>query len=319
MAKFVTIITGFLGAGKTSFLNEVIAEKSNIKFAIIENEFGAESIDNELIIKPDDSIIEMNNGCLCCTLNDNLYDILNELKQREKDFDQLIIETTGIADPAGVAGPLFNYADIKKEFPVARVVCLVDVALIADQLKDTEEAIKQIVFSDIIVLNKTQSVTPTYLLEIKDLMLKLNPFAKIFIENEKQFQVLEIFETTRDEDFKTNNKVTNVELQHSHHHHHHGDITSLSFVFDEPFNEKELQMRLFAYLLFEAKDLYRIKGIIQGKALNHRLILQSVGQSLSITGGRNWDENEPKQSRIVFIGKKLEESFFRNLLGECLA
>lgn len=192
---------------------------------------------------------------------------------------------------------------------------MIDVELIEDQLSETEEAIKQLAFSDIILLNKTANVSEVYLEELKGKLLALNPFIKFFEEKAMVFPVKEIFETVRDTDIKIEE---NDPKNHSHEH-KHGKIKSFTFRFPEPFNDKELQMRLFGYLVFEAKGLYRIKGIINAKDVNHRLILQSVGQSLSISGGKVWDEDEIRESKIVFIGKDLDKVFFEELLIGCLA
>lgn len=313
MSKPVTILTGFLGAGKTTFLNQAISERPEIRYAIVENEFGKEGIDGELIIKPDNEIFELNNGCLCCSLNDGIYDILNELSLKTDKFDELIIETTGIADPAAVASPFFSHSEIKKDFPVKRVICLVDTELIEDQLIETDEAIKQIAFSDIILLNKTVNVNPEYLTKIEEKLLGINPFLKVFTEKDMIFPVQEIFNTERDLDIEFKMKPGR-RLAFNH-----GKIVSHTFYFDQPFNDKELQMRLFGYLVFEAKGLYRIKGIIHGKDVNHKLILQSVGQSLSISGGKPWAADDERQSKIVFIGKELNREFFEELLKGCLA
>lgn len=313
MSKPVTILTGFLGAGKTTFLNQAISERPEIRYAIVENEFGKEGIDGELIIKPDNEIFELNNGCLCCSLNDGIYDILNELSLKTDQFDELIIETTGIADPAAVASPFFSHSEIKKDFPVKRVICLVDTELIEDQLIETDEAIKQIAFSDIVLLNKTSNVNPEYLKKIEEKLLGINPFLKVFTEKDMIFPVKEIFNTERDLDIEFKMKPGR-RLAFNH-----GKIVSHTFYFDQPFNDKELQMRLFGYLVFEAKGLYRIKGIIHGKDVNHKLILQSVGQSLSISGGKPWADDDERQSKIVFIGKELNREFFEELLNGCLA
>lgn len=313
MSKPVTILTGFLGAGKTTFLNQAISERPEIRYAIVENEFGKEGIDGELIIKPDNEIFELNNGCLCCSLNDGIYDILNELSLKTDQFDELIIETTGIADPAAVASPFFSHSEIKKDFPVKRVICLVDTELIEDQLIETDEAIKQIAFSDIVLLNKTSNVNPEYLKKIEEKLLGINPFLKVFTEKDMIFPVKEIFNTERDLDIEFKMKPGR-RLAFNH-----GKIVSHTFYFDQPFNDKELQMRLFGYLVFEAKGLYRIKGIIHGKDVNHKLILQSVGQSLSISGGKPWADDDERQSKIVFIGKELNREFFEELLKGCLA
>jgi G3E family GTPase len=315
MSKPVTILTGFLGSGKTTFLNQVLEKKPETRFAIVENEFGKEGIDGELIIKPDNEIFELNNGCLCCSLNDGIYDILNELSQKSEQFDELIIETTGIADPANVASPFFSNSEIKKDFPVKRIICLVDIELIEDQLIETEEAIKQLAFSDIILLNKTANISEVYLEELKNKLLSINPFIKFFEEKAMNFPVQDIFATVRDIDI---NLAQNEQLSPTTEF-KHGKIKSFTFRFSEPFNDKELQMRLFGYLVFEAKGLYRIKGIINAKGVNHRLILQSVGQSLNISGGKPWQEDEVRESKLVFIGRDLDKVFFEGLLNGCLA
>jgi len=140
----VTILTGFLGSGKTTFLNHLLEQNPSKRYAIIENEYGQESIDSELILRAEDGIMELNNGCLCCTLNENLYEILNTLYQRREEYDELIIEATGVADPRGLADPFLNNYSIKKQFPLNRIICLVDAEQVEDQLRTTEEAIHQI-------------------------------------------------------------------------------------------------------------------------------------------------------------------------------
>jgi G3E family GTPase len=333
MKKPVTILTGFLGSGKTTFLNAILAEKKETKFAIIENEFGKEGIDGELVLKAEDDIVELNNGCLCCTLNDNLYDILNQLVDRKEKFDELIIETTGIADPAGVALPFIS--DSNKVFQLKRVVCLVDAELIEEQLKETEEAIRQISFSDIIILNKTSSISPAYLQELTDLMLKLNPFAEIVTEKDKSFPIEAIFSMDRNSKALEKNKETHGKCsgnhavedtsvihseKHDHHHHFaHGDITSLSFRFEKPFDFQIIHHKLMAFLLFQSNGVYRFKGVFYIADHPNKVILQSVGKSLSISGGKEWGENEEKVSRIVFIGRNLKPQGFEKLLNGCFA
>ena len=134
----VTILSGFLGAGKTTFLNYLLQENKGIRYAIIENEFGEQGIDNELVLRPDETIVELNSGCLCCTLNDNLYDILNELHERRSEFDEIIIEATGVADPAGLAQPFIVHPLIKKHFPLRGIICLIDSEQVEDHLKETK-------------------------------------------------------------------------------------------------------------------------------------------------------------------------------------
>jgi len=333
MAKAVTILTGFLGTGKTTFLNATLAQKSNTKFAIIENEFGEEGIDGELIVQVKDDLVELSNGCLCCTLNDNLYDILTELHERQDTFDELIIETTGIADPAGVAVPFMANPAVAKAFDLKRVVCLIDCELVEDQLRDTNEAIKQISFSDLVLLNKTENVSPEYVQQLKTMLEGLNPFAKILVGNKNQYPIDEIFALERDQDFKNEPKKAehhdhkhdhtckhdHAQDHHQHHHHAHSDIVSLSFRFDEPFDLHELHHRLTAFLLFQAKDVYRVKGIVWGHDKTQKAIVQSVGKGLSIEGGREWAADEARISRVVFIGKMLKPAGFEKMLRQCLS
>jgi len=187
-----TILTGFLGAGKTTYLNYLLQSKPDIRYAIIENEYGEQSIDSELILRAEDDIIELNNGCLCCTLNDNLYDILNKLFERREEYDEILIEATGVADPRGLADPFITYPTIKKQFPLTRIICLIDAELIEDQLKNTKEAISQITFSDVLLINKIDLVSEGYLGELTERLQKLNPLAKIvFIGKNIQKKPLE--------------------------------------------------------------------------------------------------------------------------------
>lgn len=179
MAKDVTLLTGFWGAGKTTLLNALMAARPTTRFAMIENEFGKESIDGSLVLRPDVEVIELSDGCLCCSLNDGLLNVLEELDDRQDTFDELIIETTGIADPAGVAVPFLMLSIVQREFSLKRVICLVDAELIEDQLRDTKEAIQQISFSEVILINKTDRVSPAYLIILQKTLQGLNPFARI--------------------------------------------------------------------------------------------------------------------------------------------
>lgn len=175
MNKPVTILTGFLGSGKTTFLNHLLQQNPKTRYAIIENEFGEQGIDGELVVRPDETIVELNNGCLCCTLNDNLYDILNDLFDRREDFDEIVIEATGVADPTGLAQPFVSHPLIKEHFPLQGVICLVDAELVEDQLKDTEEAKSQIAYSDVLLISKTDLVDPDYVKELGHRLRSLNP------------------------------------------------------------------------------------------------------------------------------------------------
>lgn len=322
----VTILTGFLGAGKTTFLNKVLSTFKDKKFAIIENELGEEGIDGELIMKAEDDIFEMNNGCLCCTLNDNLYDILVKLWERREEFDELIIETTGIADPANVAMPFLGDPTVAKHFRLDRVIGLADASLIENQLEDTREAPLQLSFSDIILVNKTDAVQEIYVAELMENLQGINPYALVMKGSKLHYPLEEIWAFQRKNtpvfrpSFALSNKVKgpSVLVQPQHQHHFHSDIVSLSFRFEQAFNYHELYYRLTVFLKIQAKDIYRVKGIVHCEGHPKRLIIQSVGDFLSIDYGEPWGENEPRLSRMVFIGKMLRPDGFEKLLKDSL-
>lgn len=328
MNKPVTILTGFLGAGKTTFLNDILQKNKDTRYAIIENEFGKQGIDNELIIHPDETLVTLNDGCLCCTLNDNLYDILNELHQRRDQFDEVIIEATGVADPSGLAQPFIIHPVIKKHFPLVATICLIDAEMIDTYLKETEEAANQITQSDILLINKTDLVTKEQIEQLKTRLIELNPIAKISLGNKDNFPRI---------DYKTGIKVLNKKLQNleineiedakfpvkkTHHHHHHEhtkSINSQSFVFEEhAFNYALLYQQLLTFLTFQSEGLYRMKGIFWIEGDEHKYILQSSGNRLAIEKQRLWQTNEERRSVIVFIGKNLQRSGFEKLLNRCI-
>lgn len=331
----VTILSGFLGSGKTTYLNHLLLENKDKRYAIIENEFGEQSIDNELIIQPDETIVELNNGCLCCTLNNNLYDILNVLNERRDEFDEIIIEATGVANPAGLAQPFIAHPLVKKHFPLKAIVCLVDAELIEDQLADTKEAMSQVTFSDILLINKTDLVSESY---IKDLLLRLkelNPLATIVTGHRNKFPNIDftqhrakldeiLKEATHDHshghDHHHEDEKFPVQKPHHHHHHEHTqDVNSLTFVYDRPFDLDKLRLQLTVYLTFQSSGLYRIKGLIWLVNDDQQYILQSVGSRFDLTPKQQWVENNKKQSVLVFIGRQLERKGLERVLTNCLS
>ena len=324
-----TILTGFLGAGKTTYLNHILKSKPDTRFAIIENEFGEESIDGDLIVRSSDDIVEMNNGCLCCTLNENLYELLNELYTRADEFDELIIEATGVADPAGISEPFLIHPAVKKRFQLHHVICLIDAERIEDQLKETEEARKQITFSNILLLNKTDLVIDGYVDELKQSLQGINPTAEVVVK-EKDTYPLFMSESLS---FQLNNSTDNhsKEGKYDHHHdsnqhddsgkattHQHTDIVTHSFVYDDPIDIKLLYNQLFAYLTFQAKDIYRVKGIVYSDDEKQKYLLQSVGNRLGLELFGEWKDGEKKKSKIVFIGKNLKWKGVQRLIERCI-
>ena len=312
--KPVTLLTGFLGAGKTTLLNEYLAYRQDVRFAIIENEIGEQGIDGELIIQTEDTFVEMNNGCICCTLNDNFSEILKSLIERSEKWDELIIEATGIADPAGIALPFMTDPAIAEHFKLERIVCLVDSSIIEDQLEDTEEALKQIAFSDILLLNKADQVQPGYLNSLQQMLTEINPMAHIMTGHKNHYLLDQVSAFVREQ--------AEEELPSHHHHdehgHHHSNINALSFTFTEPFDVHVLAQRLNIFLLLQHKEVYRAKGIFYDPEEQQKVIVQSVGGSLLFSSGAAWKEEEEKTSRVVFIGKKIAPKGYEKVLRQCI-
>lgn len=333
-------MTGFLGSGKTTLLNALMADRPQTRFALIENEYGEEGIDGQLVLRPDVDIVELSNGCICCSMNDDFLNVLEELYGRRDTFDELIIETTGIADPAGVAVPFLMLPMVQREFTLKRVICLVDAELIEDQLRDTEEAIQQISFSDVILINKTDRVSVHYLDRLGETLRGLNPLAEVLTGSKDGYPVGELMAFERDtaQAVKPASFVPTKAkplaphqpaptagrdrplgtLPHRHHHHVHSDIVSLSFRFDESFDLTALYHRLLTLLLFQGQGIYRVKGVIYDATRPERWIIQSVSKNLTMMEGATWAEDEPQMSRIVFIGKLLKPAGFEKILRHCL-
>ena len=334
--KEVSILTGFLGSGKTTLVNAIISGKAKTRFAIIENEIGEESIDAELLIKGDDNIVELNNGCLCCTLNDNLYDILNQLWLRKSSWDQLLIEATGIADPANIARPFLTNESVQESFQLKRVICVVDAELIEDQLKETEVAIQQIAFSDVILLNKSEKVSSIYLRELQEILKTLNPFAEILVALENDFKIDVLFNRERFANFYSNPKpfltpkgmfnlipaesepIPQFGLGSSHRRHQHSDIETILLRYPENMDIEAIQHRMMVFLLTQSIGVYRIKGILFNTNYPERVILQTVGKGMSVSKGHPWLEGDKKENKIVIIGKRLSLYGFDRMFRSCL-
>lgn len=326
----VTILTGFLGAGKTTFLNHLLQANKETRYAIIENEFGEQGIDGQLVIRPDQTIVELNNGCLCCTLNDDLFEILNELFDRKDDFDEIIIEATGVADPTGLAQPFVTHPLIKRHFPLKGVICLVDAELIDNQLVETEEAKNQVGFSDVLLINKTDLVTEDYVERLKHRLHTLNPLASIIVGNKDAFPTINVApkQSPLDTIFQQAPMLSPVKKgqqfvvskNQTHHQHQHTDeIVSHTFRFDQPFDYQLLDRHLFVYLMLQSEGLYRMKGLVWLDESEDQYIVQSVGKRFDMELRGPWPAEEQKRSVIVFIGKNLKRAGLEKLLNKCIS
>ena len=312
----VTLLTGFLGAGKTTFLNALMAWKPDTRFAVIENEVGERGIDGDLIVGAEDNLMALNNGCICCSLNGNLIDILQTLHERRDEWDELLIEATGIADPAGVASPFFNHPAIRKYFELSQVIGLVDGMAIYDQLKADDVAGKQLAFSDTLLINKSDQISDEHRQDIATLLQERNPAARIYSGSAGKYPFENLLTTS--EPFQWLNHSDTHDDGHEHHHHEHS-IHSLTLHFEEPFDVHRLHNALKAFLMFQASGVYRVKGVVYDPNYQHKQWVQTVMDTVVIEEGAKWQTEENPSSEFVVIGKNLTKKGYERLFKKGLA
>lgn len=315
----VTILTGFLGSGKTTLLNNLIGKHPEKKFAIIENEFGDINIDNDLVKGEEDSIFELSNGCVCCTLNDELVTVLRDLLHSGKEFNHLIIETTGMAEPSGVAETFVSDPGIQSVFRLDGTICLVDAAHLLNIVREREEAKKQITFADYILLNKSEQVDATTLKKVKSKVREINPFATIedtnFAQSDKNLLALDAYNAGK---IEQNIEAAKAHTHHDHNHSHTNDVQSHSFIFNEPFDFMKFMHWTNMLLKVQGQNLYRVKGIMNFRGESEKMIFQSVQTTAAFTRGEKWKVGEQRDSRLVFIGKGLKREAFERALRNCM-
>nr|MBC7612740.1 GTP-binding protein [Pseudopedobacter sp.] len=317
----VTIITGFLGAGKTTLLNHIIKENRDKKFAIIENEFGAINIDSELVITADDQIFELSNGCICCSLNGDLFEVLNKLVTGKFDYDHLIIETTGIADPSAVAASFLTDYNVQTAFKLDGTVCLVDSKNVLSVLGVDEEASKQISFADYIIFNKCDEISDDIMENIKLKIKGLNPFADNYFTNYGEVDSSKILSLHAYQKEKTQFKLgfnTNQNVFGINQETKHQDLVSQSFIFEQSFDLLKIRHYLTVMLFIQGAFFYRIKGILNIEGLQRKLIIQSVKDAPIFTDGDDWQVDEKRETRIVFIGKNLKREILEKGMKQCV-
>jgi G3E family GTPase len=349
----VTVLTGYLGAGKTTLLNRILSEPHGKKYAVIVNEFGEIGIDNELIVGADEEVFEMNNGCICCTVRGDLIRVIGGLLKRAGGFDGILIETTGLADPGPVAQTFFVDPDIAAKAQLDSIVTVVDAKHLPLRLKDSKEAEEQIAFADVILLNKTDLVEAEELAEIERAIRAINRFARIVKTERCQVpleQVLGLgsFDLNAILQHEPEFLAAQDEHEHDHHHHegcghdchdphhhhehkhdhdhghHHGsvhgsDITSLSLTADRPIDIAKFEAWMGELRANKGPDLLRYKGILDVSGTSKRLAIQGVHMMMEGSDLSPWKEGAKRQSRLVFIGRKLEEKALRDGFSACQA
>jgi G3E family GTPase len=335
----VTVLTGYLGAGKTTLLNRILSEPHGKKYAVIVNEFGEIGIDNELVVNADEEVFEMNNGCICCTVRGDLVRIINGLMRRKGKFDAIIVETTGLADPAPVAQTFFIDENVGAKTKLDAVVTVADAKWLKDRLKDAPEAKNQIAFADVILLNKTDLVTPAELSEIEARIRGINPYARLHRTERAKIDIAEVlgrnaFDLDRILDIEPAFLEAEDVHEHGHDHdhghdhaHHHGglkhyhdeDMQSVSIKTTKPLNPDKFFPWVQDLVATEGKDILRCKGILNFKDDPERFVFQGVHMILDGDHQRKWRDDEMRDSRLVFIGRHLPEDKIRTGFESCIA
>ena len=317
----VTILTGFLGAGKTKLLNRILKEHHGRRIAVIENEFGEAGIDNDLLMQGGaEQIVEMNNGCLCCTVRGDLIRILGSLQEKreagEVKFERVIIETTGMADPGPVAQTFFLDDRIGEYYLLDSVVTVVDAKHAPRQLDEFHEAQEQVGFADRILLSKTDLVSEGEAGELRARLTRINPRAPI---KPVHFGATPLEEILDIRGFNLNAILElDPEFLAEDHHHHDDAVGSFVFRADRPFDGAKLEEFLSSMIQVYGNDLLRYKGILSLKDNPRRAVFQGVHMLMGADIGRAWGEGEPRESVMVFIGRNLPKDVFIEGLQQCL-
>ena len=339
-----TILTGFLGAGKTTLLKRVLSEAHGQKIAVIENEFGEENIDNEILVADSkEQVIQMNNGCICCTIREDLRATLADLAAKKRDgtldFERVVIETTGLADPGPVAQTFFMDDEIAESYLLDSILTLVDAKHAPTQLDDRQEARRQVGFADQIFISKSDLVDDAAVDELTHRLKHMNPRAPQRKVHFGEVPIAEVFdlkgfnlnakldidpdflkeEEAHDHDHHDHDHEHGEHCDHPHHHHHDDDVKSFVFRSDRAFVPAKLEDFLGAIVQVYGPKMLRYKGVLNMKGTDRRVIFQGVHQLMGSDLGAKWAPGEKKTSKMVFIGIELPRDVFMQGLEGCLA
>jgi len=347
----VTVLTGYLGAGKTTLLNRILSEPHGKRYAVIVNEFGEIGIDNELVVGADEEVFEMNNGCICCTVRGDLVRILDGLMRRKGKFDAIIVETTGLADPAPVAQTFFIDENVGRRTKLDAVVTVADAKWLNERLKDAPEAKNQIAFADVILINKTDLVSPEELSEVEARIRGINPYAKVHKAEHAKVPLNAVlgrnaFDLDRILDLEPEFLGSDNDDHHHHHHDHkHGDhdhdhdhdhahahahapgglkhyhdeeMQSISLHTDRPLDPDKFFPWVQDLVQKEGPNILRCKGILAFKDDDERFVFQGIHMILDGDHQRPWKTDEKRESRIVFIGRNLPGKMISEGFESCI-
>jgi G3E family GTPase len=344
----VTVLTGYLGSGKTTLLNRILSGDHGKRYAVIVNEFGEIGIDNELIVESDEEIYEMNNGCVCCTVRGDLIRVVQNLMKRKGRFDAIIVETTGLADPAPVAQTFFMDEDVRKKAELDAVVALADAKHLLARLSDSPEAEDQIAFADVSILNKTDLVSPEELATVEATIRTINPSASIHraeranisldaVLGRGAFDLKRVLENDpgflsgHDHDHgHAHDHECAPDCDHGHHNHEHGDLRGLDAATHDTsvmsvslYGGEMNPDRFFPWIQkiteIDGPDILRLKGILAFKDDPDRFVVQGIHMILEGDHQRPWRHDEVRRSRLVFIGRNLDREKLERTFAACVA
>jgi G3E family GTPase len=339
----VTVLTGFLGAGKTTLLNRILTEPHGKKYAVIVNEFGEIGIDNDLIVDADEEVFEMNNGCVCCTVRGDLIRIIEGLMKRKGRFDAILVETTGLAKPAPVAQTFFVDADVRAKTKLDAIVTVADAKHLTGQLASQDEAVEQIAFADVILLNKTDLVSPEEQAAIERQIRAINATARFHRMQRGDVPLdsilgLGAFDLDRiteiDPHFLPDHACDDAcahhhdHDHHEHDHHHHHDvhdhvaasgIASVSLSTEKLVDPNKLLPWLNELTQARGPDILRLKGIFAFPDEPKRFVVQGVHMIIEGDTQRDWRDDEKRVSRLVFIGRNLDRAELETAFAKCAA
>jgi len=311
----VTVITGFLGSGKTTLLNRILTDAHGRKVAVIVNEFGDIGIDSQLVMNADEEILEMNNGCICCTVRGDLIRLIGNLLEKREKFDHLIIETTGLADPAPVIQSFFVDEIMRSRTELDAVVTVVDAKHIWDHW-DSSEAQEQIAFADVILLNKIDLVSPEQVDVLERRIRSANAIAKIHRTQNCELAIASIL-GVKAFDLK-NALAIDSEFLSEDAHEHDQTVASISIVESGSINSGKLTSWLNQLVQVQGQNIFRMKGILNVDDEERRFVLQGVHMLLEGRPGKPWKPNENRQNEMVFIGRDLHEVTLKEGFQSCL-
>jgi G3E family GTPase len=334
----VTVLTGYLGAGKTTLLNRILSEDHGHRYAVVVNEFGEIGIDSELILKADEELFEMNNGCICCTIRGDLIRTLHGLLTKGGAFDSIVVETTGLADPGPVAQTFFVDGYLRSMTELDSVTTVVDAKHVGLRLADSREAVEQIAFADQIVLNKTDLVSEEELRLVEERLRRLNPLAPIHRAEHSKVDLdailgrggfdlnrivalePEFLDPAHGEEGHVHDEHCEYERDdHDHHDTEADGIMSVSLTLHKPIDRRKIARWLTALTKSKGQDILRAKGIIDVKDNPRRLVFQAVHMILEGDLQREWREGEERYSRMVFIGRNLDKAELKAGFESCAA